>query len=203
MNWGFQKEHYIEKSNNMTFSFNVSMRQFSMNQSLNTYNIMKKTLLLLPVLLLTNCKYYNFTGTGKIDAETVQVNFFQNYAELVEPGLDRDFTIALQDLIQNQTSLNLISNNGDLVYEGEIVDFRIAPMTATANQQAAQNRVTLTVNVRFMNKKKEEDNFEKRFSFFYDYPAEQQLIGSTLNAGKEAMFERILQDIFNESLAKW
>jgi hypothetical protein len=54
-----------------------------------------------------------------------------------------------------------------------------------------------------MNKKKEEDNFEKRFSFFYDYPAEQQLIGSTLNAGKEAMFERILQDIFNESLAKW
>jgi hypothetical protein len=164
---------------------------------------MKKTLLLLPVLLLTNCKYYNFTGTGKIDAETVQVNFFQNYAELVEPGLDRDFTIALQDLIQNQTSLNLISNNGDLVYEGEIVDFRIAPMTATANQQAAQNRVTLTVNVRFMNKKKEEDNFEKRFSFFYDYPAEQQLIGSTLNAAKEAMFERILQDIFNESLAKW
>jgi hypothetical protein len=122
---------------------------------------------------------------------------------LVEPGLDRDFTIALQDLIQNQTSLNLISNNGDLVYEGEIVDFRIAPMTATANQQAAQNRVTLTVNVRFMNKKKEEDNFEKRFSFFYDYPAEQQLIGSTLNAAKEAMFERILQDIFNESLAKW
>jgi len=164
---------------------------------------MKKLVLILVGLLLTNCKYYNFTGTGKINAETVQVNFFQNYAELVEPGIDREFTIALQDLIQNQTSLNLISNNGDLVYEGEIVDFRISPMTATADQRASQNRVTLAINVRFINKKKEEDNFEKRFSFFYDYPANQQLVGSTLSDAKNVMFERILQDIFNESLAKW
>jgi hypothetical protein len=164
---------------------------------------MKNLLLILTALLLSNCKYYNFTGTGQIDAKTFQVNFFQNYAELVEPGLDRDFTIALQDLIQNQTSLNLISNNGDLVYEGEITDFRIAPMTATADQRAAQNRVTMTVNVRFTNKNKEADNFEKRFSFFYDYEGDQQLLGATLNAAKEAMFERILQDIFNESLAKW
>ena len=164
---------------------------------------MKNLLLIFTAILLTNCKYYNFTGTGKIDASTYQVNFFQNYADLVEPGLDRDFTIALQDLIQNQTSLNLISNNGDLVYEGEITDFRISPMTATANQQAAQNRVSMTVNVRFTNKNKEADNFEKRFSHFYDYPAEQQLIGSLLRAAQEEMFERILQDIFNESLAKW
>jgi hypothetical protein len=153
--------------------------------------------------LFTNCKYYNFTGTGKIDAKTYQVNFFQNYAELVEPGLDRDFTVALQDLIQNQTSLNMIANNGDLIYEGEITDFRISPMTATANQTASQNRVTMTVNVRFTNKNKEADNFERRFSHFYDYPADQQLIGGLLKTAQDVMFERILQDIFNASLAKW
>lgn len=164
---------------------------------------MRKLTLLLTALILSSCKYYNFTGTGKIDADTFQVNYFQNTAELFEPGIDRDFTLALQDLIQNQTNLNLVTSGADLVYEGEIVDFRISPMTATADQRAAQNRVTMSVNVRFINNKKEEDNFEKRFSFFYDYPGNQQLTGPTLQAAKDEMFERITQDIFNESLAKW
>jgi hypothetical protein len=164
---------------------------------------MRKLTLLLTALIVSSCKYYNFTGTGKIDADTFQVNYFQNTAELFEPGIDRDFTLALQDLIQNQTNLNLVTSGADLVYEGEIVDFRISPMTATADQRAAQNRVTMSVNVRFINNKKEEDNFEKRFSFFYDYPGNQQLTGPTLQAAKDEMFERITQDIFNESLAKW
>lgn len=152
---------------------------------------------------LNSCKYYNFTGTGKIDAKTYQVNYFQNRAELIEPGIERDFTLALQDLIQNQTNLNLIASGGDLVYEGEIVEYRITPMTATADQRAAQNRITISINVRFVNKKKEADDFEKRFSFFYDYPATQQLTGPTLQAAKNEIFERITLDIFNESLAKW
>jgi hypothetical protein len=157
------------------------------------------------VLLFTlnSCSVYNFTGTGKIDAKTFQVNFFQNNSELVEPGIDRTFTLNLQDLIQNQTNLNLIKSGGDLIYEGEIVDYRISPMTATADQQASQNRLQIRVNVRFTNKNKEIDNFEKTFDFFFDYPAQQQLTGATLNNAIKVIFERITQDIFNESLAKW
>lgn len=168
---------------------------------------MKRILIIILILattsLLNSCKYYNFTGTGKIDAKTFQVNYFQNNAELIEPGIERDFTLALQDLIQNQTNLNLTSSGGDLIYEGEITGFRISPMTATADQRTAQNRLTFTVNVRFINNKKEEDNFEKSFSFFYDYPADRQLVGETLNLAKLEIFERITQDIFNASLAKW
>ncbi len=161
------------------------------------------TLILATTFLLNSCKYYNFTGTGKIDAKTFQVNYFQNNAELIEPGIERDFTLALQDLIQNQTNLNLTNSGGDLIYEGEITGFRISPMTATADQRTAQNRLTFTVNVRFINNKKEEDNFEKSFSFFYDYPADRQLVGETLNLAKLEIFDRITQDIFNASLAKW
>jgi hypothetical protein len=76
-------------------------------------------------------------------------------------------------------------------------------LTATADQQASQNRLKIRVNVRFTNKKKEVDNFEKTFEFFYDYPATQQLSGSTLNSAIKVIYERITQDIFNESLAKW
>jgi hypothetical protein len=167
---------------------------------------MKKThtlLALFLMLILTSCSVYNFTGTGKIDAKTFQVNFFQNNAALVEPGIDRTFTLTLQDLIQNQTNLNLINSGGDLVYEGEIVDYRISPMTATADQRASENRLQIRVNVRFTNKNKEIDNFEKTFEFFFDYPATEQLSGSTLNNAQKVIFERITQDIFNESLAKW
>jgi hypothetical protein len=74
-------------------------------------------------------------------------------------------------------------------------------MTAT-DQQASQNRLKIRVNVRFTNRNKEIDNFERTFEFFYDYPANQQLSGATLNSAIK-IFERITQDIFNESLAKW
>lgn len=167
---------------------------------------MKKTYyiyIILIVLISSSCSIYNFTGTGKIDAKTFQVNFFQNNAELIEPGIDRTFTLALQDLIQNQTNLNLVKNGADLTYEGEIIGYRISPMTATADQQASQNRLTVRVNVRFINKKTEKDNFEKTFEFYHDYPATSQLNGSILNKAISEIFERITQDVFNASLAKW
>jgi hypothetical protein len=154
-------------------------------------------------LSVNSCSVYNFTGTGKIDAKTFQVNYFQNNAPLVEPGIERTFTQKLQNLIQNQTNLNLVSSGGDLTYEGEIVDYNISPTTATADQRAAESRLSITVNVRFSNKNKESDSFEKKFNFFYNYPGTEQLVGSKLSEALDEIFDRITQDIFNESLAKW
>ncbi len=164
---------------------------------------LKAILALTLLITLSSCAYYNFTGTGKIDAETFQVNYFINNAELVEPGIDITFTRRLQDLIQNQTNLSLTNSGGDLVYEGEIVDYRISPMTATADQRAAQNRLSITVLVRFTNRKKEDDDFEKRYSFYHDFSGNQLPTGATLREGLDVIFERITQDIFNDSLAKW
>lgn len=166
---------------------------------------MKKFILLIfTAILLTDCGFYSFTGVQDLSGvETFQVNYFQNNSILVEPGLDRDFTLALQDLILNQTNLSLVKSNGDLVYEGEITDYRIAPMTATSQNTAAQNRLTIKVNVRFYNKKKEEDDFEQPFSFYFDYPGSAQLVGSQKDTAIAEIFERITQDIFNASLAKW
>ncbi|MGG7033713.1 MAG: LptE family protein [Flavobacterium sp.] len=158
--------------------------------------------LIISSLIMNSCSVYNFTG-AKIDAKTFNVSYFQNRAELIEPGIERAFTQKLQNLIQNQTNLNLTNSNPDLLYEGEITNYRISPMTATADQKASQNRLTITVKVRFYNYKKEEDNFEKSFSFFYDYAGNQQLVGAQLNDAIDTIFDRITLDIFNESLAKW
>ena len=108
----------------------------------------------------------------------------------------------MQNILQNQTNLQLVSNDGDLVYEGEILEYRVSPMTATSDLTASQNRLSISINVRFMNLKKEDDNFERRFSFYFDYPAETQLL-SVKSEAHDLIFERITQDIFNASLAKW
>ncbi|MBU2939875.1 hypothetical protein KO494_10025 [Lacinutrix sp. C3R15] len=164
----------------------------------------KRIFLLLITTTFLGCGYYSFTGASiASNIKTFQVNYFQNNAILVEPGLNRDFTIALQDLITNQTNLSLLNSNADLVYEGEIVEYRISPTTATSENTAAQNRLTIGVNVRFFNKKNEEDDFERRFSFYYDYGASEQLTGSIKTTAFEEIFERLTQDIFNASLANW
>lgn len=155
-------------------------------------------------LTILGCGAYSFTGASiSSDTKTFQVNYFQNNAILIEPGLDRDFTNALTDLLLNQTSLSLVKSNGDLVYEGEIVEYRISPTTATADNTAAQNKLTIRVNVRFTDKHDDEAEFERPFSFYYDYEGSAQLIGSQKDTAIEEIFERLTQDIFNASLAKW
>jgi len=168
---------------------------------------MKQLKLLLSIALsltLFGCGFYSFTGASIPEGtKTFQVNYFQNEAPLIEPGLERTFTLALQDLINNQTSLDLVNSNGDLVYEGEIVEYRISPTTATAQNTAAQNRLTISVNVRFFDKNDPDAELEQRFSFFYDYEGSAQLVGSQKDTAIEEIFDRITQDIFNASLAKW
>ena len=169
---------------------------------------MRKVILLCLSLVMLGCKFYSFTGASiPENAETVQVNLFTNDAansigSTFEPGLDRDFTNAMQEVLLNQTNLELTGVNGDLIYEGEITEYRVTPTTATAQQTAAQNRLTISINVRYINTNNEEDSFEKRFSHFYDFADTTQLQTVKADAHEE-IFERITQDVFNQSLAKW
>jgi hypothetical protein len=165
----------------------------------------KYFILILTCIIYISCSVqYSFTGASiSPETKTFQVNYFQNNAPLIEPGLDRDFTNTLTDLLLNQTNLDLVKSNGDIVFEGEIVDYRISPTTATANNTAAQNRLTIAVNVRFYDKNDEDAAFERRFSFFFDYAGSAQLIGSQKDTAVGEIFERLTQDIFNAALAKW
>ena len=155
-----------------------------------------------------SCGIYSFTGASiPPGTSSFQVNYFVNVAgnkpgSTVEPGLDRDFTVALQDLILNLTNLDLVSADGDLIYEGDITEYSVTPMSATAENTAAQNRLKMTVHLTFTNTIREEDDFSKSFSFFYDFPADKQVYDVIDTAHKE-IFERITQDIFNSTLAKW
>ena len=169
-----------------------------------TFNVLKHSFLISLLALVVGCGAYSFTGISlSAETKTFQVNYFQNTSALIEPGIERDFKLALEDLILNQTNLSLVKSNGDILYEGEIVEYRISPTTATASNTAAQNRLTIGINVRFVNKNDEEADFEKRFSFFFDFAGSAQLVGSQKTTAVEEIFERITQDVVNASLANW
>lgn len=169
-------------------------------KSLNNFIILITT-----VFLIQGCSVYSLSGVSIDKEETFEVRFFQNEAAIVEPGIDREFTEQLRDIIQNQSPLVLTNSNADVVYEGEIIEYYIAPQASTSENLAAQNRLTITVNVRFFNNTREdgEYDFERRFSFFSDVPGETQLVGSALDTALDEIYERITQDVFNASLARW
>lgn len=166
-------------------------------------SLLSKLLILATLSTIISCGIYSFTGGDTGDAKTIQISFFNNNAQLVEPTLSQEFTINLQDFFITQTNLNLVKSSGDLQFEGEITRYTITPMTATAQQTAAQNRLTIEFNIRFYNRTDETKNFEKRFSHFHDYDANTILQGASLEAAYEEIFERVNQNIFNASVANW
>lgn len=163
---------------------------------------MKKIILsLILISFYFGCKSYSFKNFDIGDAKTVQIDFFKNEATLIEPTLSQKFTETLQNLFVNQTKLDLINSKGDLYFSGEITKYNITPLSGISNQKAAQNRLTISVDVRFKNKLDNDKSFEKKFSFYSDFNANTQLSGSVLENALSQINERITQDIFNLSVA--
>ena len=154
-------------------------------------------------LVCQGCGFYSFTGASiPPEAKTVSVLYFPNHAQLINPALSNDFTTALRDAMMNQTSLDMVDSGGDLAFEGEITDYRTTPVAITAGQTAALNRLTITVNVRFVNIFDETKNFETKFSHYEDYPSDQELT-SVQESLTGTIIEALVEDIFNKALVNW
>ena len=154
-------------------------------------------------LLCQGCGFYSFSGASiPAEAKTVSVQYFPNRASLVNPTLSNDFTTALRDVMMNQTSLDMVEEDGDLAFEGEITDYRTSPVAITADQTAALNRLTITVNVRFYNKFDATKGFESRFSHYEDYPSDQDL-NVVQDALTATIIEALVEDVFNKALVNW
>lgn len=159
--------------------------------------------LLIPFILL-GCGVYSFSGISiSPEVKTFEVRKFNNEAAIIEAGLDRRFTTELQDYILNQTNLDLVTTNGDITYEGEITQFYVAPNNADSQETTAENRLTVSIRVRFIDVKNNENDLEKTFSHFFDYASSETLTGETAEAAYVEIFERIQQDIVTATLAKW
>lgn len=166
--------------------------------------MMRRWLLIFAIALTGGCGGgYSFTGASiSPDVKTVSVAFFENYAPLVNPSLSQTVTEALKDIFLVQTNLEVVQRDGDLLFEGAIIDYNVRPLAIQADEQAAQNRLTITLAVTFTNTKDPEKDYESRFTRFGDFDANQDL-----SAVEEALVEQIttelVQDIFNKAVVNW
>ena len=152
---------------------------------------------------LSSCGFYSFTGTSiSPDVKTVAVQYFPNRAATIQPTLSQMFTERLKDYFLEQTNLSLEADVGDLNFSGEIIKYEIKPIAIQANEQAAQNRLTIAVKVKFENTKDESKNFEQKFSRYMDYDSSQSLAEVEDNL-IEQITNELAEDIFNKAVVNW
>lgn len=169
------------------------------------------SILLLPlVILLSGCGVYSFTGsTLTPDMKTISIGTFYNNAALGPSTMTSLFTESIKSYFQKNTSLTFVNSNGDLQFEGYIADYTITPVSATSSgddntvDYATTSRITITVFCSYVNLKDDEFDFEQRFSYFKDYDSSTTDLTSNEDDFAQEIFDQIILDIFNASVANW
>lgn len=154
-------------------------------------------------LAAAGCKVnYSFTGASVApDVKTISIATFPSYAALSPPALSQNFTEALKDIFLQQTNLTLVKQNGDLLIEGEITDYRVQS-EAVQDAAATLNKLTITVKVRYTDTKDEKNSYEQTFTGFEQFDANTNL-SSVEQTLIDQINEQLTQDIFNKSLGNW
>lgn len=150
---------------------------------------------------LSGCGIYSFTGASTT-AKTITIKYFQNNAPLVQPTLSQSFTDALKDKFLSQTTLDLVQNRGELTIEGEITGYSTQPIAIQANEQAALNRLTISVRVKFTNTVEENQDFETTFSRYEDYESNKSL-SEVEDDLITQINEYLIEAIFNKAVVNW
>ncbi|MDD5951140.1 MAG: LptE family protein [Bacteroidales bacterium] len=161
--------------------------------------------LALSALLLTGvgCGIYSFSGTSiQPDVNSITINYIEYKALKVNPSLSNDLTEALKEQFRKMTKLEQVEMDGDLEIEGQITGYEVRATAVTANEQAAQSRLTVNVKISFTNRKHPEDDLEQNFSAYADFDASMSLDSVEASLCQEIV-EKLVEDIFNATVAQW
>lgn len=153
---------------------------------------------------ITGCKInYSFTGANlSPEIKTFTVYYFANRARLINPTLSQTFTEGLKEKLNRQTSLDELADSGDIEFEGQITGYEVRPMSIQKDDMAAQNRLTITIKLKYTNNKEPDQSFEKTFSAFEDFDSSLSL--SDIESGLVPdIVKKLHEDIFNATIANW
>jgi hypothetical protein len=159
--------------------------------------------LIISTLSIISCHIYSFTGASiHPNAKTVSVDYFKNSAPTFNPTLSQEITEKLRDKLTGQTSLSLIDGKGDLQFKGEIIDYKVSPVALVAGETAAQNRLTITVKVEFINELDETMSFTQTFSRYSDYDS-QKILPTVEPTIVPDIVDQLTDDIFQKAVVNW
>lgn len=164
--------------------------------------LLKMSILFL--LVFTGCKIkYSFTGASiSPSVKSYTVYYFPNRAPQVNPTLSDLFTESLRNKFTKQTSLGYQADGGDLEFEGSITGYDVKPISIQDGDVAAQNRLTVTITVKFTNNNDHEQDFETPFSAYSDFPSSNLLSDVEDDLIKDIV-DQIIEEVFNKSVANW
>ena len=164
------------------------------------------TLLLLLPLLLSSCRIsMGLSPISSIDyskVKTVSIATFQNQAEYVYAPLAIEFNQKLKDMFIQQTRLQMVNSGGDLEIDGEITGYNQYNESVDASGFSSKVKLTLTVNVRYVNNTNHEEDFEQKFSAFQTYDS-SKLLTQVQDELITVMVKDITEQIFNATVANW
>lgn len=170
---------------------------------LNTGTIATLLLAVLTIWLGACKPHVSLNGaTIPPEAKTISVGFFSNNTTLGAPSLSQRFTEKLRDMVSQQTSLALMKQNGDLQFEGYISDYNVMPIAIQSNDQAAKNRLTISVNVKYSNKFDATKNFDQVFTRFADFNSTESISSKEPELVTE-IYRQLTEDIFNRAFNNW
>ena len=153
--------------------------------------------------LVQSCGIYSFSGTSiQPDVKTITIPYVEYTALRVNPSLSNDLTEALKEKYRKLTRLEQVDVDGDLELICTVTGYDVKATAVTANEQASQNRLTVSVKVEFSNRKYPEDDVNNSFSAYEDFDATLSL--DAVEAGLcETIIEKLVEDIFNATVAQW
>lgn len=153
-------------------------------------------------LLFCSCGIYSFFGTDDSGAKTFSVEMFDVKAPKANPLIGQTFTEDLRDLIQQQSSVQLIDEKAELMFEGSINKYDIQPISVQGDETASQSRLTIGIEVKYENTIEKDKSFEKSFSWYTDYSSEVDFL-SVEEELITLIIDQLTQDVYNASLGNW
>ena len=154
--------------------------------------------------LLTGCGVaikYSLSGASiPPDARTFSVAYFPNNATMVAPILSSTLTDALVDMFTRRTRLMQVEEGGDFAFEGEIINY--TSTTASSDDYALLNRLTITIKVRFTNALDEKQSWNRTFTAYEDYES-TRLLTEVEGELIPQIVDKLVTDIFQASASNW
>lgn len=167
---------------------------------------MKKLLMLTlaAVALFVGCTVkYSLSGASiPPDAKTFSVAYFPNNAPMVAPILSATLTDELTQRFATRTSLVQVEEGGDFAFEGDIIGYSSTTSSVSSGEYALQNRLTITVKVKFTNAIDDKMSFNKNFSAYADYDS-TKLLNEVESELIPQIVEQIVTDIFQAAASNW
>ncbi len=160
--------------------------------------------LLLSLIVFVSCKGgYSFTGASiNAETKTFHVDNFINRASIVQPILSSELTYSLINKIRSGTTLTETQDEADAVFTGTITSYNVTPTAIGSTDQAAKNRLTISVKVKYTNRTDSKSNFEQVFSRYKEYDASLNLSSVEEDLIKQ-INEELVDDIFTKAFVNW